>query len=114
MVDLKQKFDQIDKLTKNVIHKYEMTLELVNKALKQKHKESGKSGKYIPRYYVLKEELEPILSQEEKDFIGFWKGSIKGTPRLTKYCIQKRMNRAVFQTYPEFYKDISRAGRKGY
>lgn len=104
--DLKQikenDFKKIDDTFKSVVKKYKSTLSYI------------RANEDKKREYLFKAELLPLLSQDEIDFIGFWRGETTGTDRIDEYGLQKRVYAHTFKKDETFYKDLSKAARGAY
>lgn len=90
---------RIDRIYGSLKYKFNLTLKEINK------------DQSLFRYYLLREELEPILTEEEKEFIGFWKGNWSKKPEHIKLdCLEKRMMRATYKLFPNLKKELRDAG----
>lgn len=103
---------KIDRLYQSVIYKFDKTLAVVNETGYQRAKDEDNVVGHSKRFFLYKEEIEPLLTQEESDFIGFWKGSRAGRPILKRDCIEKRMRRMLYQAFPNLNAEL-RAAAKG-
>lgn len=102
--EVEQPGPKIDRLYTSVKLKFRSTLNAINaqRELQDQPK----------RFFLYKEELDPILTEEEaNEFIGFWKGSFKGRPIIKEDCITKRLNRMVYKHFPNLNKELRAAGR---
>lgn len=82
--------------------KYLQDMERIHTSLKKKFNKIETAKK---RWYVYREELEPVLTEEERAFIGvYWKGGGKKPPFMRRQTIDKLLVRKFMSTIPEDWK----------
>lgn len=92
--------DRIDRVYLSIISKFNKTLRVVNE------------GKGDWRFFLTFDELAPILTKEESEMIGYWKGTLRGGERyINKTFLEKLKTRLVYQFLPDFNKQMRDAGK---
>lgn len=63
------------------------------------------------RWYLLKEELEPLLTKKEREFIGpYWKGGYRRPKYMKMRTVDALLRRKFFTTIPKNWKTMEMNG----